>query len=384
MIAKPIRISHVITGLSTGGAETMLLRLLTHMDPGKFRCEVISLTGQGAVGKQMADAGFRMRVLGMRPGAPNPWLIWKLARWLKSSAPHVVHTWLYHANLVGGIANRLGPRAPLIWGVRQAKPDPAYTGRSARFSARVCARLSPRLPRHIVYNSETASRLHGDIGFDEHKKVIIPNGVDLASFHPDAVAYRSVRSELGLPEDARMIGLVARWDPSKDHRTLVQAARLLQARFPGVRFLLCGEEITWENETLAGWIDAAGLRNRFHLLGNRGDIPRLNAAFDVSGISSIGEAFPNVVAEAMACEVPCVVTDVGDAAMIVGETGRVVPPHNPDALAAAWVEILSLDAPRRERLGQAARARVEAHFEIGRVVARYQALYEEVSGHVRD
>ena len=384
MSTKPLRISHVITGLSTGGAETMLHRLLTRMDPVKFQSEVISLTGDGPIGEKLTAAGIPVRLLGMRAWLPNPLLIWKLARWLKESRPDVVHTWLYHADLLGGLANRLGSKAPLAWCIRLDRPDPAYTSRSARWSAALSARVSGRWPRRIVYCSETARGIHEALGYDPRHSLVIPNGFDLEIYRPDPEAYLSVRRELGLPEQARLIGLAARWNPQKDHHTFVRAAKRLSERFPEVNFLLCGKDITWENRTLAGWIDAAESRGRFHLLGSRDDVPRLNAALDVSGICSIGEAFPNVVAEAMACGVPCVVTDVGDAAMIVGDTGRVVPPDNPDALAAAWGEILSMDAPERERLGQAARARVEANFEIGQVVARYEDLYREVSAYVRD
>jgi glycosyltransferase involved in cell wall biosynthesis len=152
--------------------------------------------------------------------------------------------------------------------------------------------------------------------------------------------------------------------------------------------LLCGDGITWANRDLAGWIEAKGLQTRCHLLGRRQDVPRITAALDVAcSSSSYGEAWPLTIGEAMACGVPCVVTDVGDSALIVGETGRVVPPKSPEALANAWEEILTLDPHERARLGMTARRRIEDRFDLSDAVAHYERLYAELvgrNGHNKD
>ena len=206
--------------------------------------------------------------------------------------------------------------------------------------------------------------------------VVIPNGFDLAAFRPDPPARWSVRHELSIPAETPLIGLVGRFHPQKDHQTFVQAAAWLHTRLPETHFLLCGDGITWENPTLAAWIETAGLRPCFHLLGRRDDIPRLTAALDLASSSSAyGEGFSNVIGEAMACGVPCVVTDVGDAALLVGSTGRVVPPRTPQALAQEWYALLALEREGKEQLGRAARQRIEAHFSLPAIVARYEALY---------
>jgi glycosyltransferase involved in cell wall biosynthesis len=174
--------------------------------------------------------------------------------------------------------------------------------------------------------------------------------------------------------------MVARFDPQKDHRNFVQAASRLRARLPESHFLLCGDEITWENPELAGWIEVAGIRDWCHLLGTREDVPRLTAALDIATLSSAyGEAFPNVIGEAMACGVPCVVTDVGDSAIIVGKTGVVVPPKNPQALAGGWIKLL-LDMSQEERLqlGLAARQWIMERYSLGKIVAQYERLYESL------
>jgi glycosyltransferase involved in cell wall biosynthesis len=182
---------------------------------------------------------------------------------------------------------------------------------------------------------------------------------------------------LGLARETVLIGLAARFDPQKDHRNFVQAAALLHPHFPEVHFLFCGEGITWDNQELVGWIAAAGIGNRCHLLGRREDMPRLTAALDLASLSSsYGEGFPNVLGEAMACAVPCVVTNVGDSALIVGNTGLVVPPRSPEQLAAGWRAMLGRGSARLRQAGEQARSRIAAHYSLHSVTKAYEALYK--------
>jgi glycosyltransferase involved in cell wall biosynthesis len=213
---------------------------------------------------------------------------------------------------------------------------------------------------------------------------VIPNGFDLQAFKPDPAARQSVRAELEIPTDAPVIGLVGRFDPQKDHRNFVHAARELQRTWPDVHFVLCGDDITWENPKLRAWIEETGIRKQCRLIGRRHDMPRLTAAFDIAASSSsFGEGFPNVIGEAMACAVPCAVTDVGDSALIVGQTGRVVPAENPKELANAFQELVELGRDGRSRLGMAARCRVQEHFDLPDIVRQYQNLYQELAAGAR-
>jgi glycosyltransferase involved in cell wall biosynthesis len=183
---------------------------------------------------------------------------------------------------------------------------------------------------------------------------------------------------LGLDPEALLIGMVARFHPQKDHHTFVRAASLL-ADQPGVHFLLCGKEITGQNVELSGWIGGTGIGSRIHLLGLREDIPRVVAALDIATLSSShGEGSPLVVGEAMASGVPCVVTDVGDSAEIVGATGLVVAPRRPEALAEAWRELIEGGPELRGRLGQLARQRVEERYSLPATVSMYQHLYSSL------
>jgi glycosyltransferase involved in cell wall biosynthesis len=238
--------------------------------------------------------------------------------------------------------------------------------------------LSRCLPRRIICPSRASLTWHAGIGYERDKFVVIPNGFDVGAFHPDEEARRSVREELGISPGALLVGLIARVDRQKDHRTFLRAAASVHASMDNVHFLLCGSGASWENRELTRWIGDTGLRQRLHLLGERQDISRVTAALDVASLSSTGEAFGNVIAEAMACGVPCACTDVGDLSELVGDTGRVAPPEDVGALANALNSLLALSGEERLRMGLAARARVEERYSVQEMVARYQGVYLEV------
>ncbi len=227
--------------------------------------------------------------------------------------------------------------------------------------------------------SEASFQTHARLGYATQKMVVIPNGFDLAIFKPDSSARGSVRQELGIPEETLLIGMVARFNQQKDHQNFIRAAARLLERLPDCRFLLCGSSINWENKKLASWIETAGVSEWFHLLGEREDIPRLMAALDVATISSHTEAFPNVIGEAMACGIPCVVADVGDLAAIVGDTGVVLPPNDHESLAEGWSHLLlNLDREQRQQLGATARKRIKADYDLTEIVEEYEGLYERL------
>ncbi|MCP6726786.1 MAG: glycosyltransferase [Patescibacteria group bacterium] len=372
------KIVHVISGLNIGGAETMLYRLLSNMDETKFSLEVISLTDIGPVGKKIQKLGIPVRSLGMESGVPNLFASFRLIRWLRASSPDLVQTWMYHADFMVGLVVKLaGMSMPVIWGIRQTELKWKSMKKTTVFIAKINAWLSHWIPEKIICCAEAAKRAHALLGYDREKMVVIPNGFDLQNFHPDDAARRSVRSELGLSDDTMLIGLIARFEPMKDHRIFVRAAGLL-IEFPELHFLLSGRDINWENKELVEWIMEAGIEKRIHLLGNRDDIAQITSALDIATLSSLQEGFPNVVAEAMASGVPCVVTNVGDAARIVGDTGIVVPPRNTRALAKGWRELLHMSNTERRSLGAQARQRVQDNYSIESTVQKYQDFYIKV------
>lgn len=375
-----INIVFIITGLSTGGAETMLLKLLQNLDRNRFAPTVISLSTQGEIGPRIEALGIPVFTMGMKPGMPSPIKFMSLVSLLRESRFDVVHTWMYHADLLGGLAARLAGIRAVAWGIRNSTLLPGHRQRSTLLVMKACALVSGRLPRRILTCSERARAVHAAAGYRADRFLFIPNGFDLGSFAPDAAARVSVRDELGLPPDAPLVGLIARDDPQKNHLGFVEAASRVRQNMPQVHFVLVGTGIDPGNDRLTRAIETAGLQDRFHLLGRREDIPRLMASLDVLASSSFGEAFPNVLGEAMACAVPCVVTDVGDSAEIVGDTGRVVSSGDMAGLARHLVELLQWRAERRQALGARARDRIRVRFEIGDVARRYEDCYQELCG----
>jgi glycosyltransferase involved in cell wall biosynthesis len=272
-----------------------------------------------------------------------------------------------------------GRQLPVVWNIRATNPQARFIRRRTRYLARACARMSGWLPRTIICCSVEARRVHASLGYEDSKIHVIPNGFDVASFRPDPRARAAVRAELGIPQSGWIIGMVARFDPHKDHQTFFEAARRLKASHPDVHFVLCGPDISASNARLREWVEAAGLGLRCHLLGRRQDVPRITAALDIATLSSAEEGFPNVLGEAMACGVPCVATNVGDSARIIGDTGRLVPPRDSEALADAWRELLEMGRPFLQALGAHARRRTEEHFSIDRIARAYEDVYTTVA-----
>lgn len=373
-----MKIVHIITGVGVGGAETMLWKLISRSPEPGVDHHVISLTGDGPIGERLRSIGIPLHLAGMTMSPMMPIRLIQLSRLLKRIRPDVVQTWMYHSDLLGGIAARLAGISRIVWNIRASRLDAAGVGRGTMIVIHACARLSRWLPAKIISCSNASERVHSQLGYEKSKLITIPNGFDLSQFRPDPTMRLAVRAELELLPQALLIGLVGRFDPLKGHKLFVKAAGLLLRKHPEAHFVLCGSGVDLDNEELKGWIEEFAAGPAWHLLGYRSDVARLQAAFDIATCASSTEGFPNVVGEAMACGVPCVVTDVGDSAYIVGDTGTVVPPGDPEALADAWRRMIELGPEKRRALGEQARRRIESEFELSVVVQRYLELYREL------
>ena len=377
---RQIRIVHVITGLPVGGAQSQILALIRTLDPAAFPASVISLTKAGAMAPAITEAGATVTALGLSRRAPNPLGLWRLSKMLRAAGADVVQTWLYHGDLIGGFAARMAG-VPVVWNIRHSDLRKGGNRASTIWTARASAHLSRRIPRAIVCNSRAAADVHAAMGYDRNRMQIIPNGIDVARFAPDEEAGASLRSELGADPGVRLVGLFGRDNPQKDHRTFIAAAARVATGRPDVAFVLCGEGIERTNAQLWAAITASGAGEKFHLLGLRDDMPRLTAALDLCVSSSaFGESFSNVLAEAMACGVPCVATESGGARDILGDNGWVVAAAAPEALAGAMLEALGESREQHQDRGRAARARIVDKFAIEAVAETYAGLYRAVAG----
>ena len=371
-----IRVLHLITGLGSGGAEAALFKLIVNMDRARFENHVLSLGDEGVWGPRIKKEG--IPVVALHIGLHDLGItgLMRLIRALQRFRPHIVQTWMYHANLVGLVVGRLIGVPALVWNLRCADMDMKRYSHLSRLVRWLGAWLSP-FPQVIVVNSEAGRKYHEKVlGYRSQRWKMIGNGFDTNIFRPDPSARARIRAELGLTEGHLIIGMVARFDPMKDHDTFLTSAAVLRQKHDNVRFVLVGRDVDERNSMLCEKICALGLAQSVLLLGERHDIANLDAALDVATlVSGFGEGFPNAVGEAMSCGVPCVVSDVGDCAAVVGDTGRVIPRCDTDALVRAWEDIIGLGIEGRRELGALARSRIEQRFSIETMAKSYEAMY---------
>ena len=373
-----MKVLHVITGLEQGGAETVLQRVVTTSP--SIDHTVVSMTSSGALGQRLRELGVAVHSLEMKRGRITLSGIMRLFRVVQQTAPDVVQTWMYHADFVGGVVARLAGIRALIWGVRNTSLDPRLASRKTRMIAKWCARLSGLLPTAIVANSVVASRVHIAMGYRADRFRIIPNGFDLNRYCPDLQARKRIRVNWGVSDDEPLVGMVARWDPYKDHSTLFAALRQLLDEGIEFKCVLVGTGMDANNDALAELMKRMDLRGRVILAGSREDIPAVMNGLDLHVLSSASEAFPNVVGEAMACGTPCVVTDVGDAALIVGDTGWVAPPRDQQELSNRIKEALFVLANHeRSVVSLRCRTRISDNFGLERMVNAYETLWASVA-----
>lgn len=369
---KP-KILFVITGLKTGGAELMLLKVLSQMARESFLPEVVSLTDIGTVGPKIRGLGIPVHSIGMR--LPDPLSIFRFIRLVRRLQPDLLQGWMYHGNLAAQFISLFLPaHIPVLWNIRHSIYNLKSEKRLTALIIRISALISKR-PLRIIYNSEVSASQHEALGFAPNKMTLIPNGFNTKIFSPSENARSVVRKELGLPSSTILIGLIARYHPMKDHGNFIQATAFLSRNFPNVHFLLAGENVDMKNPYLKSVIDDLKLNNNYHLLGERMDINTLTASLDIASSSSFSEAFSNTIGEAMACGIPCAATNVGDNKLIVGETGRIIPPRDPMALANAWQEFIELGLEGRRELGEKARSRIKKLFTVEKVASQYESLY---------
>jgi glycosyltransferase involved in cell wall biosynthesis len=375
-----MKILHLIPSLSVGGAEMILKQLILHPLASKHESRVVSLGSAGYLRKELQLPGIWVDYL--RVSNRNLLSLLRLShlnKIIEEFKPDVIQSWMFHANVLTVLLVKYFKRTPVVWSLHQDIADMTWIKTSTRIAIKLGAVFSHSVPSAIISVSERSMASHDQIGYAKAKFVHIPNGFDWRVFSPNVQARQKARKDLGLNDSDVLIGFFARYHPMKDHQTFIKAIASLHQAFPRFHFVFCGQNLTPENKELTRLIKGAGIDKVVHLLGLRDDLPRLYVALDIYSTSSVSEGFPLTVGEAMACGVPCVVTDVGDSARLVDETGLVVPPRDSKALAMAWTTLGNLPQKDRLALGMAARRRVIDRFSIDKMVSDYYSLYHRIS-----
>lgn len=338
---------------------------------------VISLTNFGFHGPPLQDRGVAVYAMGMHSSMDLLAVSLRLTLLLRKLNPDVVQTWMVHSDLIGGIAARLAGVRHVVWGVRTT--DYSVESRKTRAVRWLCARLSYVIPSKIVSAAHASLKSSEQAGYCARKLMVISNGFDIAALQSYRGKGAIIREQIGAEPEKLVIGCLGRYNPAKDHANFVRAASLVAAKYPTCRFLMVGSDLTRCNAELMSDIDASGFAERFVLLGERPNPAAYLDAMDIFVLSSCTEGFPNVLGEAMAMGVPCVTTNVGDAAVLLGDTGELVPSRNSTALAGAIERLLLMPLTERKALGQRGSQRVERDFSIKTAARRYDDLYSTLA-----
>jgi len=369
-------ILHVISGLSSGGAEGVLYRLI--LADKHHRHIVVSLTDRGLYYKKMTSLGVEVFFLSMPRGKLTFAGLKRLYSIIRKTHVDVVQTWMYHSDLLAGILARIAGVKSVIWGIRGP-----YNRKRTSFSTKIvvyfCMILSRWIPKTIISNSYFAREAHVDIGYFYKKFKVIPNGYQLDPVRPSEQERVSFYKLHQVDSSALVLGMVSRFDPHKDHNNLFSALKVLQLRSLNFVCLLVGSGMDEGNADLISLLNQHNISDNCRLLGRSDNVPEIMSLLDVHILSSAAESFPNVLAEAMLMGTPCVTTDVGDAAIIVADTGWVVPAEKPELLANAIEDatIEMKDSTLWSKRQLMCRERIEENYGLDKMISAYHDIWEE-------
>jgi len=373
-----VRVLLVIPTLEIGGAEQQLSTLAIALSAAGHSAEVAAFRARGPLLDRLSAARIPVHDLGKGGTWTIALVAARLARLIRQLRPDAVYGFLPTSNVVTAVLKPWLRGTPVVWGVRSSRMDLSRYGTSARIVARLQSVLSPAADA-IVFNSDDAFRSAGEQGFRNARLVSIPNGIDTHRFVPDARSRTETRAAWGIRDEHLLVGLVARVDPAKDHETFIAAAARLAAQWSGVRFVCVGGGAAGDVAHVQERARGLGLDGLVRWVPEYRDMLGAYNALDVLVLSSRSEAFPNALAEGMACAVPCVATDVGDVRRLLGDAGVVVPPGDPAAIAEAVSSVLALPPEHVAQLRDRARMRIEQHFSIRALVERTVATIGAVS-----
>lgn len=372
-------ILHIIVGLrKAGGAERMMVRLIEAQKSYKqCRHIVVSLTDNGELGVALENQGIKVFSLGASSLFAAPLVYIRLCKLIKKLKPDIVQTWMYHADLIGGLAARSVGIKNVVWNIRSTHINKGGN-KSTLFIRRVCALLSYLVPKKIICVAEVSKKVHESIGYCSPKMLVVPNGFDTKVRVLTGKERADLRVELGLSASDIVIISVGRFNPDKDHKTFIEAAKLISDTRPNVKFLMIGRDITYSNKELSSLIVQSEYKNNFIFLGERRDVVTLLNISDIFCLHSITEGFPNVLGEAMLSKLPCVTTDVGDAGYLLNQRVWTIAHSNPDVLANKLIEMISMSPQERKNIGIQGYHRILQNFTIQNISDKYFHFYKKL------
>lgn len=369
------KIIHVIIGLDVGGAESMLKKLVRSQvkDFEKYEHSVVSLTTIGAIGKELKQEGVEVKALGMNTAFSSFLVILKLIKIFKFKKPDVVQTWMYHADLIGGVAAAIAGVKCILWGIRSTNIR-LGNSRLTSIVQKVCALLSYHIPTKIVCVAEKSMNAHVNAGYDKSKMLVINNGFDLERFLFAEKERKKIRDNLGVKNNF-VIGSVGRFNPAKNHFLLISVVEKIIPYGVDIVFLLVGRGVNNTENEFYKKIKEKGLLSYFLLIGEVSDIRKYYQAMDVFCLHSDTEGFPNVLGEAMASGLPCISTDAGDARKILGDDSMVVDCGDADGIAERIVRLQRLSSLERGRMGKVNMEKIKENYSIKKISQKFQDLY---------
>jgi len=370
-----MKLIFIIISLNTGGAQSALVRILKNINRKKFQVTVISLTDKGELGDSIIKLGFPLFALGMKKNLSIVLSVIKLIKLIKKLKPDIIHTWMYHSDLIGGLVAKLLNIKLIIWGIRSADFFSSKTPKSTKFIVKICTFLSYYLPNKIVYNSSKGQEFHQNIGYDSNKSYLIENGVDINKFKPNEEARKLFRKKLNIDYHKQVVGLIARYDNLKNHKGFVEMASYISELEKKIEFVMIGDDIK-NNRTILSLLNKKNIYDKFHLLESVKDIENVIVGLDAVVITSTSESFPNVLIESMSCGVPCFSTDVGDVSNIINRKEWVVPINDMKKLANVCLNYFSHEDHDKNLMKKEMIDRTHKKFNSNLATDSYEKLYK--------
>ena len=367
-----LKVLHIISGLNMGGAEVALNRLITNFNDNNYCHIVVSLTKGGSIMEALKMVNVRVYEFDFKKNFIKDFF--KLLVLLKNTKPDIVNTWMYHANLIGGIAAYILGHKRIIWSLRTTdvrKGSKILT----IFIRKISALFSYFIPKKIVCVAEAVLQAHQEIGYCKNKMIIIHNGFDASKIIFNKIERQRLRDQFGFKSSEVIIGSVGRFNKAKDHKNFIHAAAIIIKEKPNVKFLMVGKDLENDNVLINKWAKDVHVSSKLILLGERQDISNCLSAMDIFCLHSSREGFPNSLAEAMLVGLPCISTAVGDVEILIRDIGLMVPKENSPALAKGLIELIEMPSKERSLMGQKARKKIYEEFSIYDTCERYKELY---------